>query len=67
MEAIDKKQNLGFKYQTPASGLNLARLCAYFVNISMHLFGGVGWGKSYSSFSCFDNSKPDRTLNKTRV
>ena len=26
------------------------RLCANFVNICTHLFGGVGWGESYSSF-----------------
>ena len=31
----------------------LLRLCANFVNIIAHLFGGSGWGwgKSFSSFS----------------
>ena len=48
-------------------GLNLVRLCANFVNISMHLFGRVGLGELCSSFSCCNKSKPDRTLTRTRT
>ena len=44
-------------------GLNLVRLCT---NFCIFLVKMVGC-KLYSSFSCCDKSKPDRTLTRIRV
>ena len=57
-----KYEDLGFCIKLHKSlGLNLVILCANFVNMSPHLFGEVGWGKSDFSFSCHDKSNPDGT------
>ena len=60
----DENQDFGMSAKLHEGlGLDLVR----FVNISVHLFGLVGRGKSSSSFSCCDKSKPDRTLTRTKV
>ena len=63
MEAISR---FGFSVKLHQGlGLDLVRFCANFVNSGTHLFDGVGGGKFYSSFSCSDKGKLDRTLTRT--